>query len=124
MCKIIYQYSNVDIQLFSYIYQVLYSPNSTKHPIPYFKHPNRNWNRVLPFDSNHKFHLQPNSRILIGLHFLSILEMELLICFNSKQTFQHLNTALGIIMNHHTLLSNYPSANVDASGSLKDEDKN
>ena len=97
MCKIIYIYPHNTF--FIHVQKFLLS-KLKKHPIPWFVHPNSNWNWVLPCDSNNKFHAQPNNRIQIVAHFLSILDFEFSVQFNSKQIFLHPNTTL---MVNHTL---------------------
>lgn len=74
--QIICIHSNIHV-LFFIMYTSLYCPNSTKHPIPCFLNPNRNWNSVPPADSNSKFQAYPNNRIQIGGHFPFQLGLEL-----------------------------------------------
>jgi hypothetical protein len=46
----------------SYLYKFIYCQKSTNHSISWFLHPNRNWNRVPPFDFNSKFQTHTNNR--------------------------------------------------------------
>ena len=86
------------IQIYTYYfactYTSLYCSNSTNHPIPWFVHPNSNWNWELPFDSDYKLYAQPNNWIQIAAHFLSILDLEFPVQFNSQPQFLHPNTTL------------------------------
>jgi hypothetical protein len=53
-----------------------------------------NWVLVLPFNSNSKYHTHPNNRIEIGGYFLSILDLEFSVQFNSELKLLHPNTGL------------------------------